>query len=104
MGDVKLSTPHLRILRDGQDPLEIQSTNADLVLWDRTAFRHKWPKPTDAPFLWMTFIGWAAARRTGAINPDHKYETWESEVLSVETIEDEEDEEGTPTTAGLDPA
>lgn len=104
MGEIRLSTPRLRIRRDGQDVLELQTTNADLVLWDRTAYRHKWPNPTAAPFLWLTFIGWAAARRTGAITPEHKYETWEAEVLEVDTVDDEEDdEEGTPTDPGPEP-
>src|SRR5262245_39609461 len=102
MGEVKLNTPRLRIVRDGLDDLEVQSTNADLVLWDRTAYKHKWPKPTDAPFLWLTFVGWAAARRTGAIAQEHRYEAWESEVLEVETLDDgDNDEEGTPTTPGV---
>jgi len=94
MGDVRLTTPRLNILREGHDPIEeLQTTNADLVLWDRTRFRHKWPQVSEAPFLWLTFIGWAAARRTGAISQDHRYETWESEVLEVETVDDEDDEE-----------
>jgi hypothetical protein len=104
MGEVRLSTPRLRIVREGHDDLEIQSTNADLVLWDRTRYRHKWPTPTEAPFLWLTFTAWAAARRTGAIPPEHKYEAWEAEVLEVESLTaDEEDEEGTPTNPDLGP-
>ena len=103
MGDVKLSTPRVRIRRDGFDDLdELQTTNADLVLWDRTRYKHKWPGVTDAPFLWLTFISWAAARRTGAIPPELKYEAWEGSVLEVETLdEDEEDEEGRPTPPDL---
>lgn len=104
MGEIRLHTPRLRIVRDGHDDLEIQSTNADLVLWDRTRYKHKWPPPTEAPFLWLTFTAWAAARRTGAIPPDLRFESWETEVLEVESLEDDDDdEEGTPTEPGLDP-
>lgn len=103
MGDVKLNTPRVRVVRDGLDDVEIQTTNADLVLWDRTRFKHKWPNVSDAPFLWLTFIAWAAARRTGAITTDTRYETWESTVLEVEALTDEEDEEGTPTPPDLAP-
>lgn len=104
MGEIRLHTPRLRIVREGHDPLELQATNADLVLWDRTRYKHKWPGPQEAPFLWLTFTGWAAARRTGAIPPEHRYEAWESEVLEVETVgDDEEDEEGTPTEPGVEP-
>jgi hypothetical protein len=99
MGDVRLNTPRVRVVRDGVDDIELQTTNADLVLWDRTRLRHKWPQVSDAPFLWLTFIAWAAARRTGAITPDHRYEAWEVEVLEVETLTDDEgeDEGGRPT-------
>jgi hypothetical protein len=102
MGDVRLATPRLTVVREGVDELNLQTTNADLVLWDRTRFRHKWPTVTDAPFLWLTFIAWAAARRTGAIPENLKYETWEAEVLAVETEEDEEDEAGRPFPEGPD--
>ena len=101
MGDVHLETPRLRIVREGHDDLELQCINADLVLWDRTRFRHKWPPMTDAPFLWLTFIGWAAARRTGAIPAEHTYEAWEADVLGVTPLDDDQDaggdEAGRPT-------
>ena len=102
MGDVRLSTPRVRIVRQGHDDLDdLQTTNADLILWDKTRYRHKWPNVQEAPFLWLTFISWAAARRTGAIPADLKYESWEVEVLEVETLDDEEDdEEGRPTPPG----
>jgi hypothetical protein len=84
--------------------LELQSTNADLVLWDRTRAKHKWPKFDEAPFLWLTFLSWAAARRTGAIEPGFTYEKWESETLDVEALTDEDDDElGDPTHRVADP-
>lgn len=103
MGEIRLTTPRLRIVREGHDDLELQSTNADLVRWDRTRARHKWPTPQEAPFLWLTFTGWAAARRTGAIPDSHTYEAWEAEVLEVEALNagDDDDEEGSPTNAGV---
>ena len=98
MGEVKLSSPRIRVIRDGHDDLEIQTTNADLVLWDRTRIKHKWPGFQDAPFLWLTFLSWAAARRTGAIEPEFRYEKWEAEVLDVSALTDDEgdDEMGDP--------
>jgi hypothetical protein len=101
VGDVRLNTPRLRVVRTGFDDLdELQTTNADLVLWDKTRYRHKWPNVQEAPFLWLTFIAWSAARRIGAITPETKYETWESDVLEIETLDEEEDEEGRPTLPG----
>lgn len=107
MGDIRLSSPRVTVIREGHDPLEVQTANPDLILWDRTRIRHKWPKLDDAPFLWLTFISWAAARRTGAIPTDLRYETWESEVLQVVTEDKENttepDDFGTPTLPGVEP-
>jgi len=97
MGDVKLNSPRIAVKRDGYDDVELQTTNADLVLWDRTRIKHKWPGFQEAPFLWLTFLSWAAARRTGAIPPDYTYEKWESETLDVTALTDDDAEElGTP--------
>ena len=104
MGEVKLSSPRVIVRRDGHDELKMQTINADLVLWDRTRARHKWPKFDEAPFLWLTFLSWAAARRTGAIPPEFTYEQWEAETLDVEALKDDDDDEtGDPTRPGLEP-
>ena len=103
MGDVRLTSPRVKVVRDGHDPLEVQTDNRDLVLWDSTRARHKWPKLDEAPFLWMTFISWAAARRTGAIGDGVKFETWRDEVLEVTPVTDDDDETGLPTEPGLAP-
>lgn len=90
---VKLSTPRVRVVLASSDKeLELQTTNADLVLWDRTRIKHKWPKFEDAPFLWLTFISWSAARREGAVAPDLKYEAWEIDVLEASAIDPDADD------------
>lgn len=107
MGDVRLVAPRVRVVRDGQDDLEVQADNRDLILWDRTRIRHKWPKFDEAPFLWLTFLSWSAARRSGAITPEMTYERWEAEVLDVTSVDDDNttvDDLGRPTQAGHDPA
>jgi len=91
MGDIRLTSPRVRVRRLGIEPVEFQTTNADLVLWDRTRAKHKWPTFQDAPFLWLTFLSWAAARRTGAIPPEFTYEKWEAETLDVEALTDDAD-------------
>lgn len=104
--DIRLNTPRLSVLRESDDtPLELQTTNADLIRWDRTRAKHKWPKVDDAPFLWLTFIAWSAARRSKVIGPDLTYETWEADVLQVEVENDDdpEDETGRPTPPGPNP-
>jgi hypothetical protein len=102
MTDVRLTSPRVQVIRDGQDPAEYQTTNADLVLWDRTRAKHKWPTFQEAPFLWLTFLSWAAARRTGDIDGDMTYEKWEAETLNVTALTDE-DSAVDPTRPGPDP-
>lgn len=96
---IKLGTPHVRVTRASEPDkqLDLQTTNPDLVLWDRTRIKHKWPKFDDVPFLWLTFISWAAARRTGAIDQGMTYEAWEADVMAVDASEDDDtDETGAP--------
>ena len=98
----RLGTPRVTVIRESEPdkPLEIQTTNQDLVLWDRTRIKHKWPSFEDAPFLWMTFISWAGARRSGLIPVDTTYEAWERDVLSADASEDDESENGAPFPEG----
>jgi len=107
MGDVRLVAPRIRVIRDGQEPLEVQSDNRDLVGWEATRLKHKWPKFDEAPFKWLTFLAWSAARRAGALESGVTYERWESEVLSVRDMSQEntteDDEIGTPTLPGPEP-
>lgn len=110
MGNVRLTSPLVRVVRDGFDDLDVQTTNADLVLWDMTRIKHKWPKFEEAPFLWLTFISWAAARRTGAIPQDYTFERWRADVLEVtdtnaeaDPDDDADDGVGLPTPPGHEP-
>lgn len=94
MGDVQLTSPLVSVIREGHEPLEVQTDNRDLILWEKTRVKHRWPKFDESPIMWLTFISWAAARRTGAIPPDVRWEAWESEVLSVGNVDKPDDEEG----------
>ena len=95
MANNRLGTPRVLVTRESEPDkrVEIQTTNQDLVLWDRTRLKHKWPKFEDAPFLWLTFISWAAARRSGLVPLDTTYERWEGDVLSVEALDADDDNE-----------
>lgn len=105
MGDVRLNSPRVLVLREGHEPVEFQTDNRDAVLWDRTRVKHKWPKFDEGPFIWLTFLSWAAARRTGAIETGYTFERWEAEVLEVRALEDDDDggEYGRPTRPGPGP-
>jgi hypothetical protein len=105
MSDVRLVAPRVLVIRDGEEPLEIQTDNRDLVGWEQTRVRHKWPKFDEAPFKWLTYLSWSAARRTGALN-GLTYESWEASVLSVRDLSSEvaeDDEMGRPTPPGPEP-
>jgi len=62
-----LVMPRLRVLPQDGDPWEVQAYNPDLVLWEETAAIHRWKAatPAAAPMKWLTFLAWAASRRTG---------------------------------------
>jgi hypothetical protein len=87
-----LGTPKLRlILSDPEFPgadegkdYDVQVRNVDLCAYDRERGRYGWPKGEDAPFIWMTFIGWKALIRTGQI-PQCTLTDFEQRCLSVET-------------------
>jgi hypothetical protein len=97
VADFKLTSPRLRIWRgslDAPEVLEVQTLNPDLIAWDMTHAKHKWPELKDAPFKWLTFIGWHAARREGRIPADLTYEAWEASTLDVSNIDDEDEDGG----------
>jgi hypothetical protein len=91
MGDIKLTTPRVLIIREGHEPLEVQTDNRDLVRYDLTRPKQRpaWPDPTEAPSFWLTFIAWSAANRQGAIPTDMKWEPWLEQVLNIQQIDDE---------------
>lgn len=92
MADYTISSPHLRVLRgsmDAPEVIEVQTLNPDLIAWDMTRARHKWPEVKDAPFMWLTFLGWHACRREGRIPADLTWEVWKDTTLDVSTIDDD---------------
>lgn len=102
MGDVRLSSPRVRVIREGCEDLELQTANPDMIAWDLTRPKQRppWPKFDEAPFMWLTFLAWHAARRTGAIDTGYTFERWRDEVLEVANLDEtegENDEAGRPT-------
>lgn len=65
--------------------------NPDRVRWDMTAAKHNWPSFQDSPFLGMTFLAWAALKRTGQYAG--KWEDFkDNDCLNIEIL----DENGNP--------
>jgi hypothetical protein len=85
---VSLALPSFRVTLPDTDAFEVQTSNADLVRWDMTSAKHKWPTYKDAPFLWTTFLAWTAARRQKLT--DLSWEEWSDRVVQVESIGDDD--------------
>lgn len=60
---VSLSAPRLHVILEDGTQHDVQTDNRDLLAWDRSRAKHKWPTAQDAPFVWMTFLSWSALRR-----------------------------------------
>lgn len=89
-------------LADGRR-LDVEVGNPDMVRWDVTAAKHKWPAMKDAPMLWATFVTWRAAVRSGAYAGT--WEQWSNEdAMNVEMhTDDDEDTSVPPTPSGAAP-
>jgi len=93
MADVKLITPGMTVWLDTGDTWHVTTGNPDLIAWDKTAARHKWPSFRDAPFMWLTFLAWHASRRQGRLpDPGMSYEKFEAAALRVTPDDDDTDD------------
>ena len=90
------------IMSDGAE-WDVQTLNADMLRWEDTAAKHKWPSFTDVPQKWTTFLGWRASIREGHIPQDLKWEEFSENgprlALSVFVLRQEPVD---PTPAGPD--
>jgi hypothetical protein len=84
----KLATPKLEIYltEDQDEPIIVQTINADLVLTETTGRKHGWGSFTDAPIKNQTFMAWAAAKRKGLVN-GQTFEEFEQTAVSITTAE-----------------
>lgn len=90
MADVKLTTPRLRVTLGDDSQVEVQTTNSDLVRWDMTRAKQRWPSdPREAPFLWLTFLAWAALKRTQTIPADTTWEAFSDSTQEIANLDDE---------------
>lgn len=106
MADYRITAPRVRVLRgsiDAPEVLELQTLNPDLIAWDMTRAKHRWPTIDDAPIKWATFVAWHAARREGRIPADLTYEAWEATTLDVAPITDGDEGDGSVDPTPADP-
>lgn len=81
----ELVTPRVTVTMATGETWTVATGNPDLVAWDMTAAKHKWPGFRDAPFLWLTFLAWHASRRRGLL--PEQYTAWEAFRGAAESVE-----------------
>ena len=84
----KLATPKLEVYlsEDDNEPVIVQTINADLVLTETTGRKHGWGSFTDAPIKNQTFMAWAALKRKGVLN-GQTFEEFEQTAVSITAAE-----------------
>jgi hypothetical protein len=92
---VKLGgAPGMTVTLDTGESWHVSTGNRDLIAWDRTAPKHRWPAFKDAPFLWVTFLAWHASRRQGLLpDPKMTYEAFEAAADQIDPDDDEPDDD-----------
>ena len=83
VGKVGLTIPRLRVVPAAGDAYTVQAYNPDLLLYEDTAATHRWRGPGDAPFRWLTFLAYAASRRTGVIGDDVSWDLFRTTTLEI---------------------
>jgi hypothetical protein len=84
-----LSIPLIRVTPADGASYVVQAYNPDLLLFEDTAAKHRWKGPGEAPFRWLTFLAWAASRRTGKIGKDVTWESFSTSTLQIESVDDD---------------
>jgi hypothetical protein len=79
----------------GGEAFTVRVTNRELVLWDKTAPRHKWGAAQDVPFLARSFTAWAAATRDGLTAM--RFEAWNDAPLMIEDLAEDGTDAARPT-------
>lgn len=81
---------HLRLTPFDGEPLEVHTAIPDYRVQAMTWKRHPdWPDRAEDPVTFLTFMVWAAARRTGAIALDVKWETFLEGAADVAELDPE---------------
>ena len=86
----KALAPKLAVTLDDGQEYTIQTDNRDLVRFDITRGRMKWPPMNHAPMLWVTFLAWSCLHREGKLGANVEKEL--DRILGVDIL----DEDGNP--------
>lgn len=83
----QLKNPLIRLVMADGSVHEVQTANPDLLAWDFTYTKHKWPNQMEAPILWFTFITWKAAVRLALIDPATKWDDFKASALECSAVD-----------------
>jgi hypothetical protein len=72
---------------EGEDPYTVRVTNPDRIAYEMAAARHKeWPPLATGRNFAMTFVTWAAAKRTGRTSL--RFEQWQDVLLDYDAVDE----------------
>lgn len=97
-----MSQKHVKVQWRDQT-YDVQTITADMIVYERVARQMKWPMPgTDGigPITYLTYLCWAAMKRTGVIGSDVSWDLFSSEVQDVDP---DEEEDADPTQPAASP-
>lgn len=85
----------LRITFADQSTVDVQTTLEDRLAFETTLRKNRsWGKLEDNTMKLLPFLAWNAARRNGKTELDwEQFTTGETAAISVDPVEDEEDDE-----------
>lgn len=81
----RMVAPLCVVVMDDGSQFEVQSTNWDLLSYERYARAHKWPPANEAPMETATFVAWHALRREALVPQELTYDQFTMAALSIET-------------------
>ena len=80
------------------EPIVARTRQIDMLTWEETAHKHKWPPTSEAPGLLSWFVAWAALRRTNQLPAALvKWEDFKSRVAGVAPMNENGDASVDPT-------
>ena len=64
--------------------MTVETDNRDRIRWELACKREKWPTPTEAPFLWATYLAYAALKRSGELPSGMTFEEFSDATSHAE--------------------
>lgn len=78
---VRFVVPVLNVMMADGATFDVQATNYEMVMYDRTARKRGWPRPEENQIEWMTFLAWQNLKREGLTTLE--YEQFVEQCASI---------------------